>query len=125
MQDTGDVTNATALLFNCIMPLSLILATKLMQAMTWLSIQALGPDGLLNTSELPPTPPSPPTSGLPTTEADHTQRPDEDGVSSDEDGTSSYDQSELLWEPSLAVVCLPGQEDVLGIGVTGPVFVGR
>lgn len=52
------------------------------------------------------------------------QRPDEDGVRSNEDGISTSDQG-LLWKQSLAVVCLPGKEDVLGTGATGPVFVGR
>ena len=109
--------------------------------MTWLSLQALGPDGFISDAELgiqiqPPNSPAPMTGGLPATGVGPTQCPeagnndhDGDDISSSEHSTDDthndgYD-GEVSSDRSLAVVCLPGQEELLGSGATGPVFAGR
>ena len=59
------------------------------QAMTWLSIQALGPDDLLSTSELPLAPTSPHASRPPTIGDDDRHETDDENGNCNKEGNIS------------------------------------
>jgi hypothetical protein len=111
------------------------------QALFWLSLKALGPDGGLDPAELiirePPSPVGSagagdqPSSGDGSDE-ESTDRSNNEGpapnstTKSDSCGPGKKRKGRKAPKPqSVAVVCLPGEEELLGRGICGPVYAGR
>ena len=91
-----------------------------LQALYWLSLKALGEGGTLSAAELAMPPATGDGVGGGTGHAD-------DGSCGDENAAGA---TSTLREPhsssdTVPVTCAPGEEVVLGYGITGPVYAGR
>lgn len=105
------------------------------QALFWLSTKALGPDGRLDPAELITPKPSPSGStgsGEEKSNDSSANKADNEGPplnsfsEDDSDGPSKMDNGRKSpKQQSVAVVCLPGEEELLGTGCGGPVYAGR
>ena len=111
------------------------------QALFWLSLQAFGAGGSLSTAEAEPVPPPSATGGGGGGEPSRTGSSADIGNNSSSNCSGSESSGEnrsptslasqrvsdggLAAARSVAVVCLSGEEEVLGLGITGPVFAGR